>query len=212
MPTPLRRQQRYDHRLREIVRRTGQLRIAPNRGVPRSTARAWLCASPNQVVGLRRTDLTDSELRQEILTLQRRVEKLAALLRLALVVRPRGERWLTGERLPDGPAKARILSEVDRARTCMHAAARDPAVPATVAEPVSRLAPPAARVCVDDQASCPRSSPQRLTRGAIEAMEAMVTSAAYRHVPTRTLAILAQRLGTVCASPSTWYRLVRRHG
>jgi hypothetical protein len=63
-----------------------------------------------------------------------------------------------------------------------------------------------------DQASCPRSSAQRLTRGAIEAMEAMVTSAAYRHVPTRTLAILAQRLGTVCASPSTWYRLVRRHG
>ena len=38
----------------------------------------------------------------------------------------------------------------------------------------------------------------------------MVTSAAYRHVPTRTLAVLAQRLGTVCASPSTWYRLVRR--
>jgi putative transposase len=69
------------------------------------------------------------------------------------------------------------------------------------------------RACVlEDQASCPRSSPQRLTRGEIEATEAMVTSAAYRHVPTRTLAILAQRLGTVCASPSTWYRLVRRHG
>ena len=40
----------------------------------------------------------------------------------------------------------------------------------------------------------------------------MVTSPEYRHVPTGTLAILAQRLGRVWASPSTWYRLVRQHG
>jgi putative transposase len=32
----------------------------------------------------------------------------------------------------------------------------------------------------------------------------MVTSPDYRHVPTGTLAVLAQRLGTVWASPSTW--------
>jgi transposase InsO family protein len=40
----------------------------------------------------------------------------------------------------------------------------------------------------------------------------MVTSPEYRHVPTGTLAVLAQRLGTVSASPSTWYRLVRKYG
>jgi putative transposase len=34
----------------------------------------------------------------------------------------------------------------------------------------------------------------------------------YRHVPTGTLAVLAQRLGKVWASPSTWYRLVRQNG
>ena len=39
----------------------------------------------------------------------------------------------------------------------------------------------------------------------------MVTSDEYRHVPTGTLAVLAQRLGKVFASPSTWYRLVRVH-
>jgi transposase InsO family protein len=38
----------------------------------------------------------------------------------------------------------------------------------------------------------------------------MVTSEEYRHVPTGTLALLAQRLGKVFASPTTWYRLVRR--
>ena len=40
----------------------------------------------------------------------------------------------------------------------------------------------------------------------------MVPSPEYRHVPTGTLAVLAQRLGRVWASPSTWYRLARKHG
>jgi transposase InsO family protein len=39
----------------------------------------------------------------------------------------------------------------------------------------------------------------------------MVTSDDYRHVPTSRLAILAQRLGKIFASPSTWSRLVRLH-
>jgi putative transposase len=39
----------------------------------------------------------------------------------------------------------------------------------------------------------------------------MVTSEEYRHVPTGTLALLAQRLGKVFASRSTWYRLVSRY-
>jgi putative transposase len=40
----------------------------------------------------------------------------------------------------------------------------------------------------------------------------MVASLAYRHVPTGTLAVLAQRLGTLWASPSTCYCLVRKYG
>jgi hypothetical protein len=51
-----------------------------------------------------------------------------------------------------------------------------------------------------------------LTPIEVRAIEDMVTSLEYRHVPTATLAVLAQRLGKVWASPSTWYRLVRQHG
>ena len=39
-----------------------------------------------------------------------------------------------------------------------------------------------------------------------------MTALDYRHVPIGTLAVLAQRLGKVWASPSTWYRLVRKFG
>jgi hypothetical protein len=54
--------------------------------------------------------------RQEILML-RRVTKLAALLRLALVLRPSRQPRFTRERLLDGPDKARPLRAVEGART-----------------------------------------------------------------------------------------------
>lgn len=113
MTTAVRRQQRYDHRLRELVRRTGELRLATGRGVPRSTARGWLGGSSSAVVSLNEAERTEAELRQEILTLQRRVTKLAALLRLALALGPRGQRRFTRERLLDGPDKARLLRAIE---------------------------------------------------------------------------------------------------
>ena len=119
MTTTSRPQQRYDHRLRDLVPRTGDLTIATDLGVPRSTARGWLGAAPAVVVSLEAADLTETELRQEILKLRRRVEKLAALLRLTLALLHTSGFGLSGERLPDGQAKQRILRAVDRARECI---------------------------------------------------------------------------------------------
>jgi hypothetical protein len=69
------------------------------------------------------------------------------------------------------------------------------------------------RACVlEDQSSCPRISPSRLTPSEVRVIKDLVTSPEYRYVPTGTLAVLAQRLGKVWASPSTWHRLVRRNG
>src|ERR1700682_3153412 len=108
MPTTARPQQRYDHRLRHLVQRTGDVTVATDLGVPRSTARGWLGAAP-VVVCLDVADLTEPELRQEVLKLRRRVQELTVLLRLALaLLRTSGFR-LKGARLPDGRAKIRIL-------------------------------------------------------------------------------------------------------
>jgi hypothetical protein len=72
------------------------------------------------VVSLAVADLTELEqLRQEVLTLRRRVQKLAALLRLALVLLHVSGFTLSGERLPDGPDKLRILRALDQARACI---------------------------------------------------------------------------------------------
>src|SRR5215831_10954599 len=86
MTTTGRPQQRYDHRLRNLVQRTGNVTVATDFGVPRSTARGWLRQAPKAVVSLDVTDLRASELQQEVLQLQRRVRKLRALLRLALAL------------------------------------------------------------------------------------------------------------------------------
>ena len=211
MTTASRPQQRYDHRLRDLVQRTGDLTIATDLGVPRSTARGWLRATPTIVVSLEVADLTEQELRQEILKLRRRVEKLAALLRLALALLHTSGFKLSGERLPDGHAKTRILRAVDRAREF---------VPLRALLRFLRLSPSRFHAwrrlehacALDDQSSCPHTSPHRLTPPEVRTIKDMVTALEYRHVPTGTLAVLAQRLGTVWASPSTWYHLVRKFG
>jgi len=185
--------------------------IATDRGVPRSTARGWLGKPPKVVVSLDVTDLSASALQQEVLELRRRVKKLTALLRLAFVLLRCSGFELTHERLPDGPAKIRILRAVELAREY---------VPSRTVLRFLRLSPSRFHAwrrrqhacALDDQRSCPRTSPYRLTPPEVRAIKNMVTSPAYRHVPTGTLAVLAQRLGTVWASPSTWYRLVRKYG
>jgi putative transposase len=211
MMTSRRSQQRYDHRLRVLVHRTGDVTIATDLGVPRSTARGWLDRSPKVVVSLDATNVKTSELQEEVLELRRRVKKLTALLRLTLALLRSSGFALAHERLPDGRAKIRILRAVDRAREF---------VPLRALLRFLRLSPSRFHAwrrlqhtcALDDQSSCPHTSPHRLTPPEVRAIKDMVTALEYRHVPTGTLAVLAQRLDKVCASPSTWYRLVRQHG
>ena len=51
-----------------------------------------------------------------------------------------------------------------------------------------------------------------VTSDEIATIEDVLTSPAYRHSPTGRLALVAQRLRRVFASPSTWHRLVKRFG
>jgi len=209
--TTARRQQRYDHRLRQLVQHTGDLTIATDLGVPRSTARGWRRTAPTVTVSLGVADLTELELQQEVLKLRQRVQKLATLLRLALVLLRVSGFMLAGERLPDGLDKLRILRAIDQGRAW---------IPLRALKRLLRLSPSRFHawqrrntVCaLNDQLSCPHTSPHRLAPSEIRTIHDMVTSPEYRHVPTGTLAVLAQRLGKVLASASTWHSLARKFG
>jgi hypothetical protein len=156
-------------------------------------------------------DRGPEELRRDVAHLRARLHKVAALLRLLLAVLRALGITLKHRRLSEETAKTKITRALRNARAS--------GVATTVALGLIGLSARRFRdwsreldsCSFDDIESCPRSSPQQLTGDEVRTIKEMVTSAEFRHVPTGTLAILAQRLGRVYAAPSTWYRLVRTH-
>jgi len=200
----------YDHRFREFVRETGNVELAVKKGVPRSTARDWAHLSSPEVVTLDVAAMSEHELREEILALRERNAMLLAVLRLVVVLIKVCEVSLVRRRVPSDKKKRLLLRAIGRSsqvlsvrntlrilglsKTRYHAWKRE-------------------EECeLEDASSCPQSHPQQLTAEERDVVKDMVTSEEYRHVPTSTLAVLAQRLGKVFASASTWHRLVRLHG
>lgn len=199
----------YDHRLRDLVRSAGDIGHATRRGVPRSTARGWLTSAPVEVVTLDVVEMDILSLQQEVLALRKRVEWLAALFRLVVVLLRVSRFSLAWARLPDEATKVSLLRAIDRSRSVL---------PLRAVLRLLRLSQSRyhswkrEEECgLEDMPSCPRSSPQQLTRAEVETIKEMVTPEEHRHIPTGTMALLAQRLGKVFASPTTWFRLVRLH-
>jgi len=206
-----RRQQTYDHRLRDLVRTIGDPDVLAELGVPRSTALGWLRRDYQPVVTADVLDMDHIRLQAEVLRLRQRNRTLAAVVRLLLaLVRALGGR-LERRRLPQGPAKARLLRAVARTEEVLslRGALR---VLGLSASRYHRWRQAEHTCGLDDQPSCPRLTPTRLTAAEILAMKQMVESPQYRHVPTGRLAILAQRLGKVFAAPAIGYKLARSRG
>ena len=65
-------QNRYDHRLRELVRTTQDVSYALQCGVPPSTARGWLSAPNVQVVTLDSMEMDATQLQSEVQRLRAR--------------------------------------------------------------------------------------------------------------------------------------------
>ncbi len=185
------------------------MELAIRHGIPRSTARGWLTRTGTEVVTLDVLEWDTVRLQQEVIELRSRIARLVSLLRLVVIVLKVSGCSFAGVRLPEGSAKQQLLRAIGRSRSQL---------PLRVVLRVIGLSQARYHAwtredqCgLDDRPSCPRSSPQQLTPSEINVIEDMVTSDAYRHVPTGILALLAQRLGRVFASPTTWYRLVRTH-
>lgn len=209
MPENTHPQKQYDHRLRRLIQNTGDLDLAVRHGVPRSTARGWLKPSRTDVVSIDVLDMDAEALQREVLFLRRRLTRLLALLHLVVLAFKVAGFSFDRVRIPDGARKQRLLRAIERTRT--HLPLRG--VLKLIGMSSTRYhAWLGKQECgLDDLSCCPKSSPQQLTLEESLAIRNMVTADEYRHVPTGTLARLAQRLGKVFASPTTWYRLVRAH-
>ena len=209
MSDKTRTQKKYDHRLRDLIQNTGDLDLAVRYGVPRSTARGWLKQTHANVVSIDVLNMDAASLQQEVLRLRRRTAQLLSMVRLVVVALRLAEFSFDHVRIPEGNKKRRLLRSIELARLQL------PLRSVLQLIGLSRSRYHAwiekQKCGLEDQSCCPRSSPQQLTREELGCIRDMVTSDEYRHVPTGTLARLAQRRSKVFASPTTWYRLVRAH-
>ena len=112
-------QRRYDHRLRDLVRSTGEIEHATRRGVPRSTARGWITSTHADLVTVDVFDLDVLGLQQEVLALRQRVQRLVAILRLVVVLMKVSGFSLALTRIPDGVKKVSLLRAIDRSRSVL---------------------------------------------------------------------------------------------
>jgi transposase InsO family protein len=194
-----------------MICETGDPDLFPELKIPRSTIRSWLHRGISDVVTCDSLSAETTELRIEIQELHHRVSVLGAIVGLLVVMLRVSERRVDRERVPEGDGKRALLRAIERASRV---------VPLTAALRIARLS--ASRYhgwrraeieCeLDDRSSCPRSKPTRLTAAEVRAVREMVESDDHRHFSLRGLALYAQRIGSVVASPSTWSRLVREGG
>jgi putative transposase len=190
MSTIIRTQRRYDHRLKQLVLATGNITVALDCGVPRSTAYGWLTRSHSEVVSIDVLDSEVAELQRKVIQLRRRNARLIALLRLIFTVLKIADFSLARLRISDADDKLRLVGAIEQARN--HFKLRT--VLRIIGLSFGRFHAWAREPCgIEHLQACPKSSPQQLTAHELSSIHDMVTSQSYRHVPTGTLARLAQR-------------------
>ena len=120
MATTTQTQNRYDHRLKELVRSTQDITCALQQGVPPSTARGWLKTPVTEVVTVDVVHLDVIRLQQEVLYLLARLRKLIALLRVVLVVLKLAGYSLNHARVPNEQQKRMLLRAIEVQRDLTH--------------------------------------------------------------------------------------------
>ena len=201
----------YDHRIREAICETRDPDLFPELQIPSSTIRCWLHRGAVDVETAEVLEDDRLKLLTEYRELQRRVAFLGAMVGVLVALIRVSKSRLDFERIPDANSKRVILRAIDRSKKAMPmtASLRLAGISASRYHSWCR----AQEGCdLVDQPSCPRVMPSRLTSDEVAIIETMVRRRDYRFMSVRALALYAQRVGMVFASPTTWYRLIRRSG
>ncbi len=201
----------YDPRLRELVFHTGNVDLARDLGVPRSTANDWVNGKFRDVVTVDVFDKDKADLQAENLKLRRRLRVCGTVVGLLLALLRLSGFRLDELRVPGGDQKGLLLKAIDRSRRLLPLKS----VLRVIGLSTSRYhswCRAEVKCELDDRPSCPRSQPTRLSAEEVRTMHEMAISEDYKHLPIARLALLAQRLGKLFASASTWAKLIRERG
>jgi len=201
----------YDYRIHETICETGDRDLFPELNIPRSTIRSWIHRGPPDAVTSDLDSCDRADLLAEIHRYQQRTALLNAIVGLLITMLRVSKIRLDYERLPEWESKRALLRAIERAGKVL---------PLNAVLRIARLSSSRYHSwcrtedgCeLDDQSSCPRLVPTRLTPSELEAMQELVESDDNRHMSLRGLALHAQRIGKIFVSPTTWYRLVQSAG
>ncbi|MFM8401970.1 MAG: hypothetical protein ACKOAH_29440, partial [Pirellula sp.] len=114
MIAPKRKQNCYDHRLRDAVFHLGQATTARYLDIPRSTIHGWKKARSKPVVTLVAPNSYVEDLERRLHVLERRTARFRALLRLCIVLLRISGFSLVSRRLPMGEDKQKLLRSIDQ--------------------------------------------------------------------------------------------------
>jgi putative transposase len=189
----------YDHRIQEAVCESGDRDLFPELEIPRSTIRSWIHRGIPNVLTCDSTAGDRADLLAEIHRHQRRTALLGAIVGLLIPMLRVSKVRLDYERLPEGDTKKVLLRALGRAGKVLSLSA---------VLRITQLSSSRyhdwcfadAGCDLDDQSSCPRVVPTRLTPSELEAIQEMIESDHHRHMSLRGLALHAQRIGKIFAS------------
>ena len=171
----------YDYRIQEAICESGDRDLFPELEIPRSTIRSWIHRGIPDVVTCDLVACDRADLVAEIRRLHHRTALLGAVVGLLLAMLRVSKTRLDYERLPEGEAKKALLRAIDRAGRVlpMNAALRITRLSASRYHSWCRAA---AGCELNDQSSCPRVVPTRLTPKEIETVQEMFVSDDHRHM------------------------------
>jgi putative transposase len=171
----------YDYRIQETICESGEQDLFPELQIPRSTIRSWIHRGAPDVVTSDLAVRDRADLLAEIHRYQQRTALLGAIVGLLIAILRISKVRLDYERLPEGESKRVLLRAIERAGKVLplHAALRITRLSSSRYHSWCRAE---AGCELDDQTSCPRVVPTRLTPKELEAMREMVESDDHRHM------------------------------
>jgi len=178
----------YDHRIREAILETGDRNLYAELEIPQSTIRSWIHRGLPDVVTSELVACDRAALISEIHALSQRTALLAAVIGLLTAMLRVSKDRLDYERYSDGASKAVLLRAVERASKVLPLSSALRVVGLSASRYYSWRQVETG--CdLDDQPSCPRVRPMRLTSREVEHMRVLAESGDHRHMSLRALAL-----------------------
>ncbi len=198
----------YDHRLKRAISLTGDPNLFPELLIPRSTALGWIRRGVPNVVTTEEFNQDFESLLIENQNLRNELARTKATQRLQSFTFKLFGLQIQYQRLPEADSKAMLLRAIKAASRTIGLAIALRAIGLSAARFHGWLR--RQRRCeLEDQPSCPRITPTKLTARERMTLRHYATNPKLAHVSTSGLARLAKRRGALFASATTWCRMVR---